>query len=196
MLTAPGRFMRNIVVALALALVTSSGRAETVKERAVPCFGCHGEAGQSVTDVTPSLGAQRAPYLLIQLFMFREKLREFAPMNDMAASLSDDDLRAFSDYIATLPKPRPPADDNDPARMRRAEALTRQYRCNFCHRPDFSGDENVPRIATQREDYLAKTLAEYKDNSRHGYDATMADVMQSVSPDQIADLAYYLARMP
>jgi cytochrome c553 len=51
----------------------------------------------------------------------------------------------------------------------------------------------VPRLANQREDYLAKTLAEYKDNSRHGYDGTMADVMGSVTKDQIVDLAYYIS---
>ena len=53
----------------------------------------------------------------------------------------------------------------------------------------------MPHIANQREDYLAKTLAEYKDNTRHGYDGTMADVMQPIPPDQIADLAYYIARL-
>ena len=75
------------------------------------------------------------------------------------------------------------------------QALAQQHRCNSCHNPDFSGKENVPRIANQREDYLAKTLAEYKDNSRHGYDGTMADVMGPVTAEQIADLAYYLARV-
>ena len=58
--------------------------------------------------------------------------------------------------------------------------------------PIFPARDNVPRIANQREDYLAKTLREYKDNSRHGYDATMAEVLQPVTPEQIADLAYYL----
>lgn len=43
--------------------------------------------------------------------------------------------------------------------------------------PILLGKENVPRIANRREDYLAKTLAEYKDNSRHGYDGSMAAVM-------------------
>ena len=122
-------------------------------------------------------------------------LRVFDPMNEVAAQLSDDDLRAFSDYIAKLPKPQPPADAPDPARTQRAEALAAQYRCNVCHKSDFSGEENVPRIANQREDYLAKTLREYKDSSRHGYDATMADVMQSVAADEIADLAYFLAHL-
>ena len=58
-----------------------------------------------------------------------------------------------------------------------------------------SGKENVPRIANQREDYLAKTLGEYKDNSRHGYDGSMADVMGPITSEQIADLAYFIARV-
>ena len=186
--------MLKIMSILAIAVAASSASAETLEQRLAPCFGCHGEHGQSVIEVTPSLGAQQGPYVLIQLFMFREKLRVFAPMNDMAKALSDDDLRAFSDFLARLPKPAPPDDAGDPARMARAKTLAAQFRCNSCHRPDYSGGDNVPRIASQREDYLAKTLAEYKDNSRHGYDGTMADVMGAVSPEQIADLAYFLAR--
>jgi cytochrome c553 len=187
--------MRKIMTALALAVLASSVRAETIEERFAPCLACHGEHGQSVTENIPSLGGQQAPYALIQLFMFREKLRLFEPMNEMAKPLTDDDLRSFSDFIATLPRPAPPADTGDPARMQRALAIATQNHCNSCHKADFSGGDNVPRIANQREDYLAKTLAEYKDNSRHGYDGTMADVMGSVTPDQIADLAYYIARV-
>ena len=80
------------------------------------------------------------------------------------------------------------------SRMQRALALAQQNRCDACHNTDFSGSENVPRIANQREDYLNKTLLEYKDNTRHGYDGTMADVMGAVPKEQIADLAYYIAR--
>jgi cytochrome c553 len=179
---------------VALAFIATSASAATIAERAAPCLACHGEKGQSETENTPSLGAQQAPYALIQLFMFREKLRVFEPMNEMAKALSDDDLRAFSDFLATLPKPAPPADAGDPARLQRAQALVQQHHCNSCHNTDFSGKDNVPRIADQREDYLAKTLREYKDNSRHGYDGTMAEVLQPVTLEQIADLAYFLAR--
>src|SRR5882724_10862972 len=187
--------MQKIITALAVALVVSSASAETFQDRIAPCLACHGEKGQSETENTPSLGAQQAPYALIQLFMFREKLRVFEPMNEMAKALSDDDLRLFSDFLATLPKPVPPADAGDPARMQRAQALAQQHHCSSCHKPDFSGGENVPRVANQREDYLAKTLREYKDNSRYGYDATMAEALQPVTPEQISDLAYFLARV-
>ncbi|MBN9586212.1 MAG: cytochrome C [Afipia sp. 62-7] len=180
---------------LALILMTSVARAETVQERVAPCLACHGEKGTSETENIPSLGAQQPAYVLIQLYMFREKLRTFEIMNDMAKDLTDDDLRAFSDYIATLPKPAPPTDVGDPARMQKGQALVQQHRCNTCHNTDFAGRDNIPRILNQREDYLAKTMHEYKNNSRHGYDATMADVLQPVTEEQIADLAYYIARV-
>jgi cytochrome c553 len=86
-------------------------------------------------------------------------------------------------------------DTPDPARMERAKALVRQNHCSVCHKPDFSGGQNVPRLAGQREDYLVKALRGYKDNSRRGYDASMADVIEPLTDEQILDMAYYLARV-
>src|SRR5580704_19607227 len=105
--------MRKMFAILALVFAASPLSAETIQERAAPCLACHGEKGQSETENTPSLGGQQAPYALIQLFMFREKLRLFEPMNEMAKALTDDDLRSFSDFIATLPKPQPSPDPGD-----------------------------------------------------------------------------------
>jgi cytochrome c553 len=187
--------MQRMITALAFVSLAFSADAATIEERMAACFGCHGEKGQSETENTPSLGGQQAPYALIQLFMFREKLRTFEPMNDMAKGFTDDDLQKFSDFISKQPKPKPPEDAGDGAKMQRGLALVQQHHCNVCHNADLSGKENVPRIANQREDYLNKTLGEYKDNSRHGYDATMADVMQPVTKEQIADLAYYIAHV-
>jgi cytochrome c553 len=162
-------------------------------ERLEPCLACHGAEGQSETPEVPSLGAQPSPYMLIQLFMFREGLRIAEPMNAMAKELSDQDLQSTADFIATLPPPRPPADPGEAARMEQGRALAQQNRCDFCHRPDFSGQENVPRVADQREDYLLKTLREYKSGARHGYDATMAEVLQPIGDTQMVELAYFLA---
>src|SRR3978361_1387065 len=115
--------MRSIITSLAFALVASSASAEPFEERVAPCLACHGEKGQSETENIPSLGAQQPPYALIQLFMFREKLRVFEVMNEMAKPLTDEDLRTFSDFLAKLPKPVPPADAGEPPRLERALAL-------------------------------------------------------------------------
>src|ERR1044072_4213189 len=120
--------MRKSIAALALAIIASSAHAETFEERIAPCLACHGEKGQSENENTPSLGGQQAPYSLIQLYMFREKLRANEIMNDMAKPLSDDDLRTFSDFIAKLPKPAPPADAGDAARTARGQEAGRRHR--------------------------------------------------------------------
>src|SRR5437870_13421846 len=112
--------MRKTITVLALVLMASSAGAQKFEERVAPCLDCHGEKGQSETENTPSLGGQQAPYTLIQLFMFREKLRTFEPMNEMAKALTDDDLRLFSDFIAKIPKPAPPPTEaGEPARLQR-----------------------------------------------------------------------------
>jgi cytochrome c553 len=184
--------MRRTIVAAALASLATGAFAQSLQERIPICLACHGEKGQSQTANVPSLGAQTAPYALIQIYLFREKQRVAQPMNDMAAGLSDDDLRALSDMISKLPAPAS-AEGADPARMAAAQALVQQHRCNFCHAPNLAGQDNVPRIAGQREDYLLKTLREYKSNTRHGYDASMAEVLEPITDAQIVELAYYVA---
>jgi cytochrome c553 len=169
--------------------------AQTVQERLPVCLACHGESGQSQTPDVPSLGGQQAFYVAVQLMMFREKMRTAEPMNQVTKGLSDDDLQSFAGIISKLPPPKPPEGPPDQARMARAQALVQQNRCNFCHTPTFAGQDNVPRIADQREDYIVKSLRGYKDNSRHGYDGSMADVVAPLTDDQILDLADYIARV-
>src|SRR4029450_869051 len=174
---------RRLGVAMILSWAwTSCASADSLQERLVPCLACHGERGQSAAPEAPSLGAQPAPYLLIQLFLFREKLRRHEIMNEAVKGFADDDLRRFADALAKLPPPAPENEATDPARMARGQALVQQYRCNVCHAPDLAGRDAVPRIAGQREDFLVKTLREYKTNQRPGYDASMGDVMQPI-PD-------------
>jgi cytochrome c553 len=164
-------------------------------QKLAPCLACHGEQGQSQLDNVPSLGAQRSPYTLIQLFMFREKMRVAEPMNELAKDLTDSDLQSAADFLATLPSPKPPEDAGDPARLARARALTEQNHCNFCHAADFSGQQSVPRLADQREDYLLKTLRDYKSGARRGYEPIMVEVLQPVDDAALVELAYYLARV-
>jgi cytochrome c553 len=188
--------MRSGIVAAAFAgLTIVTAGAQSLQERVPMCLACHGEQGTSQNENTPSLGAQPAPYSLIQLYLFREKQRAAEPMNEMTKGLSDDDLRTLSDLIAKLPPPQPVVGTLDNARVAAAQALVQQHRCNFCHTPNLAGQDNVPRIAGQREDYLVKTMREYKSNTRRGYDASMAEVLQPITDAQIVELAYYIASL-
>jgi cytochrome c553 len=186
----------HCIIAVAFVLLSAlRANADALETRLAPCLACHGENGQSAIPEVPSLGGQPAFYLTIQLLMFREKLRVVEPMNQVMQGLQDDELRDMAAYLAKLPPPEPPRGSVDSARMERARALIEQHRCNFCHNRDYSGEQNVPRLAGQREDYLVKALREYKNNTRRGYDASMADVLHLISAEQIDDLAYFLARL-
>ena len=132
------------VLATFLASVLPAFAAD-LDEKLAPCLACHGAEGQSEIENVPSRGGQPAPYSVIQLFMFREKLRVAEPMNEMAKELSDHELQSIADMIAKQAAPKPPADPGDAARLARARALAEQNQCNVCHRPDFSGWVVVPR---------------------------------------------------
>jgi len=187
--------MRGILGAvLVFMMATLPVTAASLEERLAPCLAYHGAKGQSEQPEVPSLGAQPAFYVVVQLYMFRERLRTVEVMNAMTQGLTDDDLRGMADVIAKLP-PRPVEEPGDPARLERARALIQQHRCNFCHNPNFSGAQQVPRLAGQREDYLVKALREYKNNTRRGYDPAMAEVLYALNDEQLLDLAYFLARI-
>ena len=183
------------LVIAALLAGASPALAADLAEKMAPCLACHGEEGQSQNENVPSLGAQQASYTLIQLYMFREKTRVAEPMNEMAKELTDGDLQSIADALAALPAPKPPADPGDPARLERARAMIEQNHCNACHRPDFSGRESVPRLADQREDYLLKTLREYKSGARRAYEPIMVEVLQPISDGDLVELSYYLAHL-
>ncbi len=185
--------MRRLLAVIVLLAGTFCALAENLADRTTTCLSCHGEDGQSNNMETPSLGAEPAAYVLIQLYLFREKQRQVEPMTQAMQGLSDDDLRRLSEVIAKLPAPKPPAEPVDAARIERAWPLARKYHCIFCHNLDFSGHDNVPRLAAQREDYLLKALREYKANTRPGYDASMAEVVQPLNDAELVDLAYLIA---
>jgi cytochrome c553 len=176
--------------------VNLSAAGQPVQQRKELCFACHGASGTSSTPLTPSLGGQPSFFLLAQLFLFREGRRDNAPMTAAAAGLKDADLQAFADLIAKLPPPRPPASKPDSARFARGRAIAEKERCGTCHNPDFSGRDNMPRLANQREDYLLKALRDYKKGVRTGYgNAVMPETVSGLSDSDLADVAHFLAQL-
>jgi len=163
-------------------------------EKIETCLACHGASGTSQTPLTPSLGAQTNFYVVAQLFLFRGGRRDNEIMTAMAKDLSDDDLRSLSDRIEKLPPPRPPAEKADPARLAAADSLFKERNCAGCHGKKFEGNNNVPRIASQREDYLLKALKDYRDGKRIGYgNAQMPETVHGLDDAQLGDLAHALA---
>jgi cytochrome c553 len=189
----PGGFILAALAAGALLLAPAPAPAQTVDERFVVCLACHGADGVSRVPETPSLGGQPSFFSVAQLFLYREGRRNNEAMIAAARGLSNDDLLAFADRIARLPPPPPPAEAPDPARFARGRALTLRQPCGVCHNPDFSGREQMPRLANQREDYLLKAMREYRSGARLGYGGAMSQELAGLTDQDLVDLAHFLS---
>lgn len=165
---------------------------------AAVCASCHGANGRSDMAGTPVLAGQHSFYAITQLFLFREGRRDNPAMSAVAKTMKDEDLRGFSEFIATLPPvpAAPPAAPPDAALMARGQALAQTHRCVICHGADLSGGQQVPRIAQQREDYLQLTLHGFRTGKRPGYTQAMTEALSGIPPEDLDTLAYYVARFP
>ena len=168
--------------------------AQTAEQRLPACLACHGANGTAKLPGVPSLGAMPSDYVLTQLYMFREKMRVAAPMNALAEPLSDDDLRDLGEAVSKLPPPSPAGEALAAADADHGNALVNRYHCNSCHGGDLAGHDNIPRIAGQREDYLLKSLTDYKSGARPGYSPAMSEASKEISPEDIPVLARFVAR--
>jgi cytochrome c553 len=164
---------------------------------AVLCAACHGANGRIETPLIPVLAGQPSLYVITQLFLFREGRRSNEVMTAVAKTLTDDDLRGFSELIGTLPPvpPPPPTAPPDLIRMARGQVLAEQHKCVFCHGADLGGGEQVPRIGGQHEDYLLLSLRGFQSGSRPGYTQAMTAAMSQIPTEDLDILAYYVARV-
>ncbi len=164
-------------------------RGETL---ARPCAACHGTPDRGPLPLTPSLARQPEDYTVLQLFLLREGLREAPQMAGMLKDVTDPE---FFDIAAYYARQAPAAGGTkpDPQLRARGAALSREKGCGSCHLGDYSGQKQVPRIANQREDYLAASMKAYRDNKRTGADTNMNGILYRVPDEDIQALAHYLA---
>jgi len=182
------------VLALAALLATAPpAGASSLDALLEGCAQCHGTDGNSVMPDVPSLAGQPATFLETQLILFRERLRRSEAMAPQVKGLDDPTVIALAAHYAALP-PRAAPDPGDPALLAQGRQLAKAGRCGTCHLPDFAGRQQIPRLAGQREDYLAMALAAYRDETRGGADTTMIDVMRGATDAEIEALAHFLAR--
>lgn len=73
------------------------------------CFSCHGPLGWGVGETFPAIAGQHPAYTHSQLAAWKEGSRANSPlglMHAIAGALSEQDMNAVSDYLATLPPPQ------------------------------------------------------------------------------------------
>jgi cytochrome c553 len=165
-----------------------------LEEKLQLCGTCHGEDGNSKIEKIPSLAGQPAFYTLNSLFLMREGVRKVEAMAAIVKDLKDSDLTALSEHYAKL-APKRSDEPLDPELVKRGQQIATQQRCGSCHLPTLAGQEQMPRVAKQRIDYLVDTLKSYRDNPRPGADTAMSPPVGGLRDDDLAALAHYAASL-
>ena len=152
---------------------------------------CLGPAGKSTDPMYPVLAGQTSRYLYLQMRDFQEGRRGDPQMGPMAKDLTRDEMREISDYFA---KQKPPAQTFkvDPAKAKLGRAKADETLCTMCHLGGFAGQNEIPRVAGQHYAYIVKQLSDFKTRQRTNDAGNMTSVANTLSPQDIDNLAHYL----
>jgi cytochrome c553 len=180
-------------MALAAALgCPGSAGAQGVEQKAQLCAACHGANGIPQQMTTPVIWGQQLGYLYVELRDYKSGARKSDQMAGVAGMLERDDMLALAQYFSQ--KPWPDLQQSRPSQAVAAQALraTTSVVCTSCHQEGYKGEGTQPRLAGQRKEYLAQSMSDFRDRKR-GNNPGMSDLMNSISPDDIAAIADYLA---
>lgn len=190
------RFARSLALGLAafaVSGITAAAQPVALAERLKNCAACHGEDGVSRLDKIPSLAGQPEFFILNQLFLMREGVRRIEAMDGLTKDMTDDDIQAIASHFSKLPA-KASDEKVDPALVKLGEALAAKMRCASCHLPTLAGQEQMPRLARQRIDYMIDAMKAFRDNKRSGADTSMTAVIVGVSDADLTALAHYAAQ--
>lgn len=185
-------FALRLQQTVVLALLGCSAALAQQPQRLELCAACHGPQGNSQNPIYPSLAGQPKIFIENQLVLIREGLRDIPPMKGVLDGLKDADLIVLAQYFAAQ-TPQPHPDPVDPARFERGKVLARSMLCGTCHLPEYSGRDQIPRLAGQHEKFLRTVMQEYRDHPGPGRDTVMTNALLGLRDDHLDDLAHFLA---
>jgi cytochrome c553 len=165
------------------------------------CSTCHGLGGKTTSKQFPMLAGQPAPYIVKQLKAYKDKTRSNLNaqrfMWGMAARLSDEEIAAIATHYESQIPNHPGKVTNQ---IKYDEGLNLYLHgnadrgvpaCALCHGDKAQGMGEMPRLASQHEEYLKKQLKVFYGNERPAATA-MHEIVKGLSDDDIKALAQYL----
>jgi cytochrome c553 len=164
------------------------------QERVELCAKCHGADGNSSNPQIPSIAAQPRLFIETQLVLFREELRKSEQMLPVVTGLKDAEIVKLAEHFSKLPAKGMESAPSNPALMKTGREKAKALRCGICHLSDFGGQNQIPRLAGQREAYLEAEMRAYRDGKRTGGDTIMAATLYGVSDADLKALAHFLSR--
>ena len=199
----------TLVASLALAALFASNAmaGEDISQAAQTasdvCSKCHGPGGASTSPLFPRLAGQQAAYIEQELKLFRDKGRgdphARAYMWGIAGPMTDDQIKGLATYFAKQPAIKGDAAD-DAVLVAKGRALFQKGDeargvpvCADCHGKQAEGNDSIPRLAGQYEDYLAGQMEAFRGTLREN--ETMHANTEHLTNDDIKALAAYLSSL-
>lgn len=196
------RFEKTLIASL-LALAMGSAWAQTGQARAQKivsgsCFLCHGEGGESSSEIFPKLAGQHANYIAKQLENFKSGQRKSTAMADMSSRLSADDMLALGQYFEGKPVEPEAVKDTDLAAMGRylfnsGNKYSGVPACASCHGKEGLGTANLPRLAGQYASYIETQLTLFNQRERTNDNAVMHAIVSKMTALEMAAVAAYIS---
>lgn len=181
------------LVGAALLLTVPVAAQPAAPAKAALCVTCHGEQGNSRDAAIPVLAGQPMLYSFLRLRQLQGQI-DHPVMSPIARALTDADIESLSTYFSTL-KPLPRLAAFDSERAARGQAIASRLGCAQCHRTDYLGGDQMPRLAGQQVRYLVEQMGLIRQNKRSDDNGNMVDTLNRISPDQVEDLAHFLASL-
>ena len=160
-------------------------------KRAQICIVCH-KLAQSYS--FPLLEAQPKEYLYIQMKAYKDKRRAWPGRLHNDTSLPEKDLRDIAEYFSVQKMPGVPF-RIDASMVASGKEKAEELKCANCHMPDFSGIDDVPRLAGQVPEYLVAQMDAFRSGARsHGRDPTV-DPARNTNAQDSELLGHFFASM-
>jgi cytochrome c553 len=157
------------------------------------CAACHGAQGNSQIPSIPSLAGQPKTFIENQLVLIREGIREVPQMKGLLDKITDEEFITLANYFAVQTPAKAPTSAVNNATYLRGQETAKKMLCGTCHLPNYVGQNQIPRLAGQHEEFLVLSIKQFRDGNSTGRDTNMSASVQGVKDGDVADLAHYLA---
>ncbi len=156
------------------------------------CVACHGLDGRGVTSDIPHLAAQAEVYLVASLKAYKEGKRTHAALRDMAAKMSNADIRNVAAYFAGLPPVKNPVKTESQDIHEKGKAASTA--CASCHGEDGNSvTQGIPSLAGQQPEYFISAVKSYLDGSRKFASKEKQAMVSALNQVDIESMALYFA---
>ncbi|MDR0528721.1 MAG: c-type cytochrome [Zoogloeaceae bacterium] len=156
------------------------------------CVNCHGSNGVSKLADVPNLAGQNPDYVLVQTRKFGTGERKDPFMQGLIKALTEEEkIQIALFYASQNPRPGTP----DAGRVASGRQVFLKH-CERCHGERARGNETIPRLAGQHEEYIVKAVTRYRDKSGERQDPLMSSAVASLKNVDIEMVAAYLNSLP